>query len=184
MPVPVPQKPGTYAVRFWAQSATNVLLHEISEPALRLVVESVNARTASTCCGPLLDQAEAAIVEAQRLQRLPDTYIDVTLGWLPRWKRWLKRKLLGNFKHAYVDVLSQQQSAVNGQLVTALRELTECCATLDHAVRQFQDRLQDSDIPVQLTLAHTRCGEDIPPGEQKAGAECSPAEKPAAARAP
>src|SRR5207244_2785670 len=47
----------------------------------------------------------------------------------------IKRKLLGNFKHAYVDVLSRQQSAFNTQLLSAVRELAECCATLDHAVR-------------------------------------------------
>jgi len=82
-------------------------------------------------------------VGGDRLQRLPDNYLDVTEGWFARGKRWIKRKLLGNFKHAYVDVLSRQQSAVNSQVVTALRELTECCATLDHAVRQLQERAED-----------------------------------------
>src|SRR5439155_10343360 len=32
------------------------------------------------------------------------------------------------------DVLSRQQSAFNRQTVTALQELAECCAVLDHAL--------------------------------------------------
>jgi len=141
LPVPVPEAPGNFAVVFWAQRAGEPMPAVIPGPSLRLVVEHASVRASASCCAPLLDLAEAALVEAQRLQRLPDTYLDVTLGWLARWKRWLKRKLLGNFKHAYVDVLSRQQSAVNTQVVTALRELTECCATLDHAVRQLQEQL-------------------------------------------
>jgi len=115
---------------------------EMPGPSLRLVVEQTGVHPPAACCAPLLDLAEAALVEAQRLQRLPDNYTDVTQGWFVRGKRWIKRKLLGNFKHAYVDVLSRQQTAVNSQVVTALRELTECCATLDHAVRQLQERAE------------------------------------------
>ncbi len=53
----------------------------------------------------------------------------------------IKRKLLGNFKQAYVDVLSRQQSACNARLLEAVQELTECCATLDHAVRVLLQRV-------------------------------------------
>ena len=182
--IPVPQKAGTFAVHLWAQRVAEQPIHEVPEPTLQLTVEPENVRMSGTCCTPLLDQAETALVEAQRLQRLPDNYTDVSLGWLAGWKRWIKRKLLGNFKHAYVDVLSHQQSAVNAQLVTALRELTECCATLAHAVRQLQERAPDAGVCTKHAPDHSRCGADVPPGGQKAGAGCSPAEKSAAVPAP
>jgi hypothetical protein len=95
------------------------------------------------CCAAALETARSALVEANRLQRLPDDYIDVTEGLLASWKRRLKRKLLGNFKHAYVDVLSRQQSAFNRQLLGAVSELAECCATLDHAVQVLLQRVAE-----------------------------------------
>jgi hypothetical protein len=106
----------------------------------------VTARgTAAGCCGPALETAQAALVEAGRLQRLPDDYTDVTEGVFAGLKRRLKRKLLGNFKHAYVDVLSRQQSAFNRELLAAVRELAECCATLDHAVQVLLERLAERE---------------------------------------
>jgi hypothetical protein len=98
---------------------------------------------AAGCCGPALETAQAALVEADRLQRLPDDYTDVTEGAFAALKRRIKRKLLGNFKHAYVDVLSRQQSAFNRQLLDAVRELAECCATLDHAVHVLLERVAE-----------------------------------------
>ena len=76
-----------------------------------------------------------ALVEAEGKQRLPVEYLDVTQGFLARWKHWLKRKLLGNFKHAYVDVLSRQQSAFNRQVLNAFAELADAQAALAHALR-------------------------------------------------
>ena len=73
---------------------------------------------------------------------MPDDYLDVTQGRCARLERWLKSKLLGNFKKAYVDVLSHQQSRVNGQLVVAVQQLAEACAAMDHAVRVMEQRLQ------------------------------------------
>jgi hypothetical protein len=90
----------------------------------------------------LLDAAQAALAEAHDRQTLPDDYCDITEGRFASWKKHIKRKLLNNFKHAYVDVLSRQQSQVNRQLITAIQQqLAECCATLDHAVRGMQERL-------------------------------------------
>src|SRR5262249_21363057 len=108
---------------------------------MRLLVKKGGAADAGACCAPLLETVQGALVEADRLQRLPTDYADVTEGAFAAWKRRVKRKLLNNFKLAYVDVLSRQQSAVNQQVLAALRELTECCATLDHAVRGLQQRL-------------------------------------------
>jgi hypothetical protein len=80
----------------------------------------------------MLQAIETALVELKRLERLPDQYTDVTAGRFASLKRWIKRKLLGNFQRAYVDVLSRQQSAFNRQTLTALSELRECCATLQN----------------------------------------------------
>ena len=109
--------------------------------SLQLVVRAGKDTAETDCSSTLTDAAQAALAEAERLQRLPDDYLDVTEGVLATWKRRLKRKLLGNFKHAYVDVLSRQQSAFNQQLVTAVQQLAESCATLDHAVKLLHDRL-------------------------------------------
>ncbi len=136
VPVPVPPEPGTYRVTFGVRFAADG--RHCSVPCaggLQLVVAGAGGAASAGCCSPLLDTVQAALVEADRLQRLPDDYTDVTEGLFAAVKRRIKRKLLGNFKHAYVDVLSRQQSALNQQLLTALRELAECCATLDH-VRQ------------------------------------------------
>src|SRR5262249_11678115 len=87
--------------------------------------------TSSTCCSPLLSSLQAAIASANERRLLPDNYLDVTEGIFAKFKRWIKRKLLGNFKHAYVDVLSRQQSEFNRSIIQALHELAECCALLD-----------------------------------------------------
>jgi glycosyltransferase involved in cell wall biosynthesis len=146
--LPVPLQPGTYRVVFEAVPAARPEWHrpEFTEERDRasvpregnhliLVVERVASESVDSCCIPLLEAVEAALAEASHRQRLPDDYHDVTEGLLAAWKRRIKRKLLGNFKHAYVDVLSRQQSAFNQFIVTALQELVECCATLDHARR-------------------------------------------------
>jgi hypothetical protein len=85
------------------------------------------------CCGAGLEAAHSALAEAEKRQRLPDDYTDITEGLFASVKRRIKRKLLGNFKQAYVDVLSRQQSAFNRHILAALQELAECAALLDHA---------------------------------------------------
>jgi hypothetical protein len=76
-----------------------------------------------------------------QLTQLPADYVDVTEGRLAPVKRLIKKKLLNNFKHAYVDVLSRQQSQVNGQVVLMIQQLAECCALLDHAIAGLHQRL-------------------------------------------
>ena len=58
----------------------------------------------------------------------------MSAGRFDRLKRWVKQKLLHNFKTAYVDVLSRQQSAFNRQVLAALAELGDGQSTLAHAV--------------------------------------------------
>jgi glycosyltransferase involved in cell wall biosynthesis len=157
VPVNLPERPGSYQVTFWAERRTL----ETEWPGLSLpdpshgIRNSAPATQTSTvvlslgagdeevngACAPLLQRANAALTEAHQLQQLPDTYADITQGWLARMKGWLKRKLLNNFKRAYVDVLSRQQTRVNQQLVRSVQELSDCCATLDHAVRLLQERV-------------------------------------------
>ncbi len=133
VPVKVPPRPGAYDVLFEAG------FHDGSQVAgrMRLMVGLTD--------GPQPVSWEGvgdALAEAHRLHQLPDTYIDVTQGWFASWKAWIKRKLLGNFKHAYVDVLSRQQSAVNRQLLAVIQELVEYCTTLESMHRHERDRIQ------------------------------------------
>ncbi len=132
--VPVPPEPGAYDLHVGAAGSEPlcVPLHVGNEPA------------SGAGLAPLLDGMRELLVQARQAQRLPDDYIDVTEGWFARAKRWVKKKLLYNFKRAYVDVLSRQQSQVNEQLVAAVQQLAECCATLDHAVHGLQRRLDQS----------------------------------------
>jgi glycosyltransferase involved in cell wall biosynthesis len=150
--VPVPPEPGDYKVILWAESASPssaVAGAANSENEIDLTVEAANARVDRPACAVLLDSVQAALAEAHQRQCLPDDYVDITEGWFASWKKRAKRKLLGNFKHAYVDVLSRQQSQVNRELITAVQQLAECCATLDHAVRSLQERLARLESTIQ-----------------------------------
>lgn len=143
LPVNVPDAPGQYQVHLWARRIDRI--HETpiepQTPPLGLVVESDAGAEGNGGCRPILDEVQAALVEADRCKHLPEDYNDVTQGLFAGWKKRIKGKLLGNFKKAYVDVLSRQQSACNQQLVATVQALVECCATLDHAVRSLQERV-------------------------------------------
>jgi O-antigen biosynthesis protein len=140
-----PTRPGSYQVTFklvpgWHQEGAWEEENAAPVGAMRLVVENRFAETKGSCLQPMLDEIRAMLAEAARCQRLPDDYTDVTQGWLAKWKRWVKRKLLGNFKRAYVDVLSRQQSRFNQQILTAVTELADYCATLEHAAKAGDQR--------------------------------------------
>src|SRR5262249_45627317 len=108
--------------------------------SLRLVVTAAQSRSPVCSTAPFIESVQAAMVQAARLQQLPDDYNDVTEGWFASWKRKIKSKLLNNFKRAYADVVSRQQSAFNRQMLTALQELVECCASLEHAQQQARNQ--------------------------------------------
>src|SRR5262249_54064259 len=100
---------------------------------------------------------------AERLHRLPDDYRDVTQGWLASWKRRAKEKLLNNFKRAYVDVLSQQQTAFNRQLLTAVEELAEGFTVLWQKLEGNSAVAQDSTpVPTGSKSCRTALEERIP----------------------
>jgi glycosyltransferase involved in cell wall biosynthesis len=104
-----------------------------ADASMKLIVTEGQPNDERAYCTPVLDAARSAIAEAERNRHLPDDYLDVTEGRFAKWKRWIKRKLLGNFKHAYVDVLSRKQSNFNRNILSAVQELAECLAVLDHA---------------------------------------------------
>ncbi len=141
MPVPVPPSPGAYRVALWVERADTPEAGSATMGEFRLAVEGQGCDDGA--CSAALDAAHTALIEAGRVQQLPTDYTDVTEGLFAPLKRRVKRKLLGNFKHAYVDVLSRQQSGFNGRLLAAVQELTECCATLDHAVRVLLQRVAE-----------------------------------------
>lgn len=65
---------------------------------------------------------------------LPDGYVDVTSGFGARFKRWIKSKLLHNFRVGYVDVLAQQQNRFNQQVADLLGRIA------DVSIRAAADR--------------------------------------------
>jgi glycosyltransferase involved in cell wall biosynthesis len=159
--VPVPTMPGTFRVVIHgmefgddkpiaADPLDNGETGFGSTDALNLIVSDTPNTQTNNICSPLLESIHAAIAEADRIRQLPDDYLDVTEGFMAKWKRRLKRKLLGNFKHAYVDVLSRQQSAFNRGILHAVNEIAECLSVLDHAGRSHSDA-SASDDPAFFT---------------------------------
>jgi glycosyltransferase involved in cell wall biosynthesis len=135
--VRVPGRPGEYLMRVWMGREFD----KRTAAAAGNAVLAVGDTESDACAATFLETAQQALVEIEQRRELPDDYLDVTCGRLARWKRWIKHKLLGNFKRGYVDVLSRQQSQVNSQILLSLQQLTECCATLDHVVRSLQERI-------------------------------------------
>jgi glycosyltransferase involved in cell wall biosynthesis len=143
--VPVPGRVGTYQAALFAVASPYPCqpdapakrwpdLPEASASFFQLQVELAKGATEDMYCAASLQAVHRALAEAECKQELPTGYLDVTRGFLAKFKRWLKGKLVGNFKQAYVDVLSRQQSAFNHQSLTALQELAECCGLLDQAL--------------------------------------------------
>jgi glycosyltransferase involved in cell wall biosynthesis len=155
LPLGVPQTPGEYNVHLWARRVDRLQDSSTNDtPPLNLLVQANDGPSTNGGCQPILDEAQAALVEADRGKQLPCDYTDITQGLFAGVKKCIKAKLLGNFKKAYVDVLSRQQSACNQQLVGAVQALVDCCATLDHAVRSLQQRvaeLESSEVSRRTT---------------------------------
>lgn len=135
--VPAPPHPGNVDVRLQLIRPDAAQLPAHFQPAvpgaghITLTMDSAAPRGAAPA-----EDIEAALIAAERVCRLPDDYSDITQGWLAAWKHRFKQKLLNNFKRAYIDVLSRQQSAFNRQVLTALHGLSETCASLHQAVEQ------------------------------------------------
>lgn len=125
--IPVPRVIGTYQVHVepvphWIGTceAANLALHvapAVPEPRRS---QPLPPRT--------LQEIRRLLAELHRLANLPDDYVDVSHGPLAEWKKRIKHKLLHNFRTAYVDVLSRQQSQFNELLLHAMARLTEVSA--------------------------------------------------------
>lgn len=94
--------------------------------------------------GPMLQSARSALSQAKRMEKLPEDYVDVSEGKLAGLKRSLKRKLLNNFRKAYVDVAFRQQSDLNEKMIAVMSLLLETVSTQDTAqtLADLQRRLQ------------------------------------------
>lgn len=143
--VAIPEQAGLYRLGLRAERGDQPLS---AEAWIELTVEPRSAAGRSSRA--LIEQAQAALAPAARLQQLPDGYHDVSQGFLAGLKQQIKHKLLNNFKRAYVDVVARQQSAFTRQVLAALHELTESCALLEHALQakspQSPPRLHDSVV--------------------------------------
>jgi glycosyltransferase involved in cell wall biosynthesis len=162
-----PAAPGAYSVRIWAQS---VGVHAKRRSAIASFELTVGAESqpADGGCSDLLAEVNSALAEADGLRALPDNYLDVTQGAFSGFKSQIKQKLLGNFKKAYVDVLSRQQTQCNSQLLAAVQTLAECCATLDHALHQLQQRV----ARLELARHDNTFTESPQPADRTSPGEC------------
>lgn len=175
IPVKVPTQPGIYEALFRAVVPEEAFADPEREKApsaeglgegdhgaaptgkLRLIVTG-NPQAAALDTGfSLGETVQTTLAEAERLGQLPDDYTDVTQGVLASWKAWIKRKLLGNFKRAYVDVLSRRQSAFNRRMLTAFQELMEYCATRESACRRDRERIR----ALEEQLARLKQGDKV-----------------------
>jgi glycosyltransferase involved in cell wall biosynthesis len=127
VPVAVPRQPGTYRVGFVADRPNRLAAAVLpAGPVLTLEVQAGEPAPAPAGpAAPFVTAASGALAEAYSLQTLPTAYRDVTQGVFAGWKRWLKQKLLHNFRRAFVEVLARQQSRFNGQVLTALCHLAD-----------------------------------------------------------
>jgi O-antigen biosynthesis protein len=150
VPLPVPPRTGTYAVCFQIEGAPNAggrfpTAHgRVSATGKMELVVMEKELEQIEGAGFGIESLQTALVKLQRLQRLPDEYTDATTGRFASLKRWIKRKLLGNFQRAYVDVLSRQQSAFNQEVLAALSELADCCATFESIGASSEKRCAES----------------------------------------
>ncbi len=149
LPVTLPNAVGPYSISLRVEC-----IGSGSAPAVEIPLTI--AAEASTPTGPgaavFLDTVQETLPLAHHLQQLPTDYVDVTEGVLAPAKRLIKQKLLNNFKHAYVDVLSRQQSQVNGHVVLMIQQLAECCAMLDHAVAGLHQRIDGLEAKLEQAL--------------------------------
>ncbi|MBI2804573.1 MAG: glycosyltransferase [Planctomycetes bacterium] len=152
----LPGDPGCYDVRLWSEMQGK----QLCEPAaFSLVLTGEAVKQTHSPTAVFLDAVRKALPQAHRLQKLPTDYVDVTEGTLAPVKRLIKRKLFHNFKHAYVDVVSRQQTQMNEKLVLMIQQLSECCEMLDHAVVGLHQRLDGLQAKLEETPSDcvTRC---------------------------
>jgi glycosyltransferase involved in cell wall biosynthesis len=168
--VRIPSEPGDYSASITAQSLCGLAL-DCSTVELPLTVSGACA--IDTEILQLPERLRANYLAAESAQQLPDGYVDVSLGRLARLKRWLKSKLLHNFRTAYVDVLSRQQSAFNRHLLNTIAELCDAQAELAHALTTQSSALDLRELrrrERQLQQQVARLNSSIPARAQESAA--------------
>ena len=149
LPIVLPIGIGSYRVFLWLERFGRASAKPVEVP---LTIEADQFSRSGSCVSSFLDTVQATLPRTHDLQQLPDDYVDVSEGRLAPLKRLIKRKLLNNFKHAYVDALSRQQSQVNSQVVLMIQQLAECCAMLDHAVTGLHQRLDGLEAKMERCM--------------------------------
>lgn len=139
----VPDEPGNHVAEIVVERAGT----EFERVRIPL---SVRAASASQPAEPILEELLRKVAEADSLVELPDGYTDVSEGKLASLKHRIKQKLLHQFRTAYVDVLSRQQSALNRLLVEAIQELAECLAMLGQPAERPQANNLAADIATSV----------------------------------
>ncbi|MSQ93143.1 MAG: glycosyltransferase [Gemmataceae bacterium] len=158
LPIPLPSDVGSYHVSLWPERTGGVTEarrqgNQETKSTMSLILSPSLLVSRSPCLGTFLDTVNETLPKAHHLQQLPADYVDVTEGTLAPVKRLIKQKLLNNFKHAYVDVLSRQQSQVNRHLVLMIQQLAECCAMLDHTVAGLHQRMDGVEAKLEQALS-------------------------------
>jgi glycosyltransferase involved in cell wall biosynthesis len=139
--VQAPEQVGEYRICFRA-GGRKASLGKRGD-GMKLMVQETITGSPDTLGDAFLQAAQAAVQQAHERQQLPQDYLDVTEGAFAPLKRFLKRKLLHNFRKAYVDVLSRQQSEANEALVTALCHLLDGFSVLSRKVTELEEMRQE-----------------------------------------
>lgn len=149
LPIEIPTMEGAYSIRLWTEERDRRATPENSAE-ITLIVDNEEGN-ADSCLSAFLETIARTLPQTYQLQQLPTEYVDVTEGTLAPVKRFLKKKVLNNFKHAYVDVLSRQQSQLNSNVVTMIQQLVECCTLLDQRLAALEN--STSDVMEEDTVA-------------------------------
>ncbi|HZZ82491.1 MAG TPA: glycosyltransferase [Gemmataceae bacterium] len=157
VPMTIPETPGEFEIEMWLEG--NGMKSSVAR--MPMFVEATVRPDISGGATVFLDAVQESLPATQALAELPADYIDVTEGHLAPVKRLIKQKLLNNFKHAYVDVLSRQQSQVNGQVVQMIHQLAECCALLDHAIAGLHRRIDGLEAKIEAVSTPVQSAVDV-----------------------
>ncbi len=142
LPIAVPDLAGEYRIRVWCEREGAAGRIRVANDAMvTLIVSASESSAGAAPAGTFLDVVRRTLPRTHQNCVLPSDYVDVTEGMLAPVKRFIKKKVLHNFKHGYVDAVSRQQSKVNSDLLLMVQQLSECCAMLDQAIVGLHRRI-------------------------------------------
>lgn len=141
----LPEQPGQYRLKIRMTDGQQTLARcTIPLKITKTGQHAAGQSMTSNSLGSVLQSARASIAQAKRMEQLPSDYLDVCEGMLAGLKHALKRKLLNNFRKAYVDVAFRQQSALNEKLIAVMSLMLETLSAQDNGsiVADLQRRMQ------------------------------------------